>query len=643
MDSPVSSRHVSPNMNDPRRELSARGLVLGALITVVFTAANVYLGLKVGLTFASSIPAAVISMVVLRAFGGATILENNAVQTEASAAGALSSIIFVLPGLVMVGHWQGFPWFETAGICAAGGAMGVLFTIPLRRALVMESALPFPEGVAAAAVLRLGQDAAGAGAATLGRGAALAAGINVATGALALLADGASATLPVGGAVFRVATGFSPALLGAGYLMGFEAGVAILVGVVASWGIAVPVLTALGTRPIGLGAEAYALAIWSHQVRLIGAGTIAIAAVWTLLGLVPAIARGLAASAGAARRVGNAVLDPDRDLAWPSVALVFAGALLLMLAAFLAFAPSSPGLAIAAAVFATAIGFTVAAACGVMSGIVGASASPISGIAILAVVLASLLLLAAGDGPAAIPFALFATTAVIAIAAISNDNLQDLKTGLLVGATPARQQLALVAGCLAGAVVIPPVLDLLYHAYGFAGALPRPGMDPARALAAPQATLMTALATGILGGRLDWSMIAIGVGFGAVLIATDLGLARSGSFRLPVIASGLGLYLPPAVSVTLFIGASLSLIARRRRARLPVTVREMADRGGTLFASGLIVGESLAGVLVAAIIAGTGRSDALALAGPGFAPVATVLGLAAFAATALAFVRAASR
>ena len=631
-------------MTLPVRELTARGLVLGALITVVFTAANVYLGLKVGLTFASSIPAAVISMVVLRALGGASVVENNIVQTEASAAGTLSSIIFVIPGLVMVGHWHGFPWFETASICAAGGVLGVLFTIPLRRALVVESALPFPEGVAAAAVLRLGDAEAGSGVRTLGLAAALAALINVATGAFALLADGVSATIPVGGAVFRLATGFSPALLGAGYLMGIEAGVAILIGIIASWGIAVPTLTAYGVRPPGLAAEPYALAVWSHQVRLIGAGTIAIAAVWTLAGLVPAIVRGLAASAGGARGGTRAARREDRDLGRPAIALWFAGAFVLLLAAFLAFAPERPALAIAGALFATVTGFVVAAACGVMSGIVGSSASPISGIGILAVVLASLLLLLSGvTGHVAIPFALFATSAVLAIATISNDNLQDLKTGLLVGATPARQQVALIVGGFAGAIVIPPILDLLYRAYGFAGALPRPGMDPAHALAAPQATLMTALATGILGGRLDWSMIAIGVAFGALLIAVDEILRRRGGFRIPAIAAGLGLYLPPSASVTVVIGSVLALVAQRRRARSDRTARDAAERSGTLFASGLIVGESLAGVVVAALIGASGRSDVVALVGPGFAPLATVFGLAAFAVVAVSFVRAAAR
>ena len=626
-------------------EITLRGTILGALITVVFTAANVYLGLKVGLTFASSIPAAVISMVVLRAAGGGTVLENNAVQTEASAAGTLSSVIFVIPGLVMIGHWHGFPWFETAGICAAGAVLGVLFTIPLRRALVVESALPFPEGVAAAAVLQLGAAGAGRGARVLGLAALAAGAVNIATGGLALLADGVGTTLGAGGALFRLATGFSPALLGAGYLMGPAAGVAVLIGIVAGWGVAVPILTAHDVRPTGLADTAWALATWSHQVRLIGAGTIAVASVWTLAALAPSILRALRTSFGPARGPAGApvgVARTDLDLSGRAVALCFAGAFALLLVCFLAFLPGAPWRAAGFALFAVVFGFVVAAACGVMSGIVGSSASPISGIAILAVALASLVLLALPAASGAVPLALFATSAVLAIATISNDNLQDLKTGLLVGATPARQQVALMIGGFAGAAVIPPVLDLLYNAYGFTGALPRPGMNPAAALAAPQATLMTTLAEGILGHRLDWTMIGIGLAFGAVLVAADAGLRRRG-FRLPVIATGLGLYLPPSIGMTLVIGAALSFAAARLRRRLPAGARDDADRGGTLAASGLIVGESLAGVLVAAVVAFTGHADAIAVVGPGFASTATALGAVAFVAIAAGFIRAAAR
>ena len=627
----------------PSRELTLRGLILGAIITIVFTAANVYLGLKVGLTFASSIPAAVISMAVLKLAGGATVLENNAVQTQASAAGTLSSIIFVIPGLIMVGHWHGFPYLETAGICAAGGILGVMFTIPLRRALVVESALPFPEGVAAAEILRLGGETASDGAQALTAGGIVSGAFNLLTAGFGLLSDNLTGTLAAGHALFRLSTGFSLALVGAGYLMGIAAGAAILLGIVAAWLVAVPILTAISPRPAGLSDAAFALTLWSHQVRFIGAGTIAVAAVWTLATLAPAIGRGMAGSFAAFGRPGDG-RDADateRDLDGATIIGLTVAAVLGLFVIFVHFLGGSFGLAIFGALFAAIFGFLVAAACGYMAGIVGSSASPISGIAIVAVSLSSLALLAmpAGASAIAIPLALFITSAVIAIATISNDNLQDLKTGRLVGATPARQQWALIAGSLVGAAVIPPILSLLYHAYGFTGALPRAGMDPGRALAAPQATLMSAIATGILGHSLDWTMISIGLVLGVVLILVDVTLRRrTRSLRLPVLATGIGLYLPGTVSGTLVIGAALSWLTART-----TSADAGAARHGMLLASGFIVGESLIGVLLAAIIGATGREDAVALVGPGFAPVASVLGTVGFVVVCAGFVRAIGR
>ncbi len=609
------------------KELTVRGLVLGALITVVFTAANVYLGLKVGLTFASSIPAAVISMAVLSVAGGATVLENNIVQTQASAAGTLSSIIFVVPALVMVGHWHGFPFWQTAGICAAGGVLGVVFTVPLRRALVIESALPFPEGVAAAEILKLGEATASEGARALAAAAGVSAAFNLLSAGLGLFADGVTRTLAAGPALFRLSTGFSLALVGAGYLMGIAAGVAILVGFALAWLVAVPILTAIGTRPAAADAATFAVAVWSHQVRFIGAGTIAVAAVWTLATLAPAILRGIR---GSRSRLGPGA---ERDIGAPTLLGLASIATLGLWVVFSRFLGGATGLALFGTAFAVVFGFLVAAASGYMAGIVGSSASPISGIGILAVSLASLLLLAMGFGPDGIALALFTTSAVLAVATISNDNLQDLKTGQLVSATPARQQWALIIGSLVGAAVIPPILDLLYQAYGFAGALPRPGMDAARALAAPQATLMAAIASGILGRALDWTMIAIGMALGVVLVATDAALrARTARLRLPVLATGIGIYLPATVSATLVIGALCAWAASRHRGQ---------TRQGVLIASGFIVGESLMGVLLAGIIGATGRESALAVVGPAFAPVAVLLGTVAFAACCAGFVRAA--
>ncbi|OAI81752.1 peptide transporter, partial [Ralstonia solanacearum] len=580
-------------------ELTLRGMLLGAVITVIFTASNVYLGLKVGLTFSSAIPAAVISMAVLRAIGGTNILENNMVQTQASAAGTLSSVIFILPGLVMIGHWQGFPFWLTFGVCMAGGMLGVVFTIPLRHAMVVETDLPYPEGVAAAEILRAGSghatedgalddDAvpAATGLRDIATGGVVAAVVAFATSGLRVLGEGANWWLAAGAAVVRLPLGFSTALLGAGYLIGVVAGLAMLVGLVIAWGIAVPYLTAITPLPAGKPLSAFSLDVWRTQVRFIGAGVIAVAAVWTLVTLIGPVVRGVRRSFGSLRPQSGALPRTDQDMAprWILlVSLAMVVVLVITFAAFLAPATLSPGsrwlLVACAVLFAVVFGFLVAAACGYMAGLVGSSTSPISGVGIIAITLVSLLLLAVGAdrglpgspeaGRLGIALAIFTTTAVLAVATISNDNLQDLKTGWLVGATPWRQQVALLIGCVAGAVVISPVLELLYNAYGFPGALPRPGMDASQALSAPQATLMTAIATGIFTHQLQWTMVSTGIVTGIALIAIDWALKqRGGVARLPVLAVGIGIYLPPTVSAPLVVGAVLAwaidkMLARR--------------------------------------------------------------------------------
>jgi len=659
-------------------ELTLRGIVLGALITVVFTASNIYLGLKVGLTFSSAIPAAVISMAVLRLFPGANILENNMVQTQASAAGTLSSIIFILPGLVMLGHWQGFPFWQTLAICAAGGMLGVIFSIPLRHAMVVQSDLPYPEGVAAAEILRVGsasQDTSGkkqaTGLADLLAGSVAAGLFSFAAGGLRVLAEGANAWLAAGASVVRLSMGFSLALVGAGYLVGIVGGLAMLLGLVLTWGVAVPWLTAITPMPPGATLASFGTSVWSTQARFIGAGTIAIAAIWTLGTLFKPMVQGVRTSMGALRgsgaqggvqRGGVPRTQRDMPVTWiGGITLVLLVVLAVTFGHFLAPAPLDPGamwrLVACAVLFAFVFGFLVAAACGYMAGLVGSSASPISGIGIIAVILVSLLILGVGSldglmgtpegGKFAIALAIFTTSAVVAVASISNDNLQDLKTGWLVGATPWRQQVALLIGCAVGAAVIPPVLELLYNAYGFAGALPRAGMDPGQALAAPQATLMTAIATGIFTHQLNWTMILIGVALGVVLIAIDEVLRRRrGVARLPVLAVGIGIYLPPTISSALVVGAVVSwwlMRAERRRAQARGDDVKLAmahaERRGTLLASGLIVGESLVGVALAAIIGLSGREAPLALVGDGFAATAQWLGLAVFVLVCVGFCR----
>lgn len=679
MTQPVS---VPANVTLP--ELTFRGILLGALITVIFTASNVFLGLKVGLTFSSAIPAAVISMSVLRLFKDANILENNMVQTQASAAGTLSAIIFILPALVMMGHWQGFPFWQTLGICAAGGMLGVMFTIPLRHVMVVQSNLPYPEGVAAAEILRVGsaeraQDAAEDNAAGKAAGKPVATGmgdivaggvvaavVSFAANGLRVLGDSVSGWFALGGAVFRLPMGFSLALLGAGYLIGIVAGLAMLTGLIISWGIAVPVLTAMGDMPAGQSLAQYATGLWSSQVRFIGAGVIGVGAIWTLATLFVPMARGVKASfsaltkAGAARAGQAPRTERDLSAGWISiVTLVLVAVLVITFQVFLAGAPVSAGaiwkLVAYAVLFAFVFGFLVAAACGYMAGLVGSSTSPISGVGIVAIVLVSLLMLALGGEllqaqngvQMAIALSIFSTSAVVAVASISNDNLQDLKTGWLVGATPWRQQVALLIGCVVGAAVISPVLDLLYNAYGFADAMPREGMDPTQALSAPQATLMLAITRGIFTHQLNWTMILIGMAVGVALIVVDEILKRTCRVaRIPVLAVGIGIYLPPTVAAPIVAGAVLAWLLeralRRRAAAAGTPYEQFADapnRRGVLIASGLIVGESLVGVLMAGIIGAAGTDAPLAIAGEDFSATASYLGLAVFVLVAVMFWR----
>ncbi len=666
-----------PETHASLKELTLRGVVLGALITLVFTASNVYLGLKVGLTFASSIPAAVISMAVLRMFRDSNVLENNIVQTQASAAGTLSAVIFVLPALLMMGYWTGFPLLQTAMICACGGILGVVFTVPLRRALVVNSDLPYPEGVAAAEILKVGQNLGdGAGTRQAGglrdivAGGVLAGGFSLMTSGLRVAGDSVGYWFSAGRAVFQLPLGLSFALVGAGYLVGIVGGVAMLLGVVLSWGVAVPWLTSLAPMPDGASLASFATGIWVSKVRLIGAGMIAVAAVWTLLTLIKPMIEGMRISLSVLKR-GSGESGQDRtdvDLP-PGLLLKLTLFMILLLGAtFQSFVADSglPAMAawtlvVTGVVLAFVFGFLVAAACGYMAGLVGSSASPISGIAVIAILASSMIFIGIGQtqdllgNPESVRFmtalALFCTSVVVAVAAISNDNLQDLKTGWLVHATPWRQQTALIIGCVIGAVTIPPVLELLYEAYGFIGSLPREGMDPTQALAAPQASLMITIAQGLFSHTLDWTYIRIGVLVGAALIAFDWILGRFTRFRVPPLAVAMGVYLPPTVATALFVGALISWFVRNRiRARTlaqgPERVQaaeQASERTGTLFASGLIVGESLVGVVLAIVIVGSmasGGGDApLAVAGPGFAPIATGIGLLAFVLMCVVFVR----
>jgi len=651
----------TPAADGRRIELTIRGLILGVLITLLLTAANVYMGLRVALTFASSIPAAVMSMAFLRMFKNSTIWENNIVQTVASAAGTLSSVIFVLPGLIMVGWWSHFNFLDSFLICVVGGVLGVMYTIPLRRALVTNSDLPYPEGVAAAEVLKVGSgtdhgaaaegtavETGSTGLKTMVAGSAVSAIFPLGIGAK-FFSDGFNKFWKVGpSAGTGIGGGFSLALVGAGHLMGLTVGISMAVGIAIAWGFFVPYF--MTQHPVPGDLAAAANAVFKTKVKLIGAGTIAISSIWTLGKLVMPVWRGLVAAASASSQSskgGSASLPrTERDMPIAIVgliALVCIVPIAWMLYAFLHLPRSAPllpmltPLIVAGVVYIAIVGLAVSAVCGYMAGLIGSSNSPVSGLAILAVLGATLMLNAiagavVGSSDALVAFSLFVTAILLTVATIANNNLQDLKTGQLVDATPWKQQVALLVGVVAGALVIPPVCDLLFNTYGFDGVASHP-IKPGSPLNAPQANLISTIARGVITGDLDWPMLGIGAGVGAVLVVIDETLRKmsGGKMGLPPLGAALAMYLPTAVTTPVVLGSVIGWVYDK--SVQSKRWGEAAKQLGVLLASGFIVGESLIYVLIAAVTYLTGEKEPFALLGTD--PTggnAELIGAAAFAA-----------
>ena len=610
------------------KELTFRGIIIGGIITLLFTAANVYLGLKVGLTFATSIPAAVISMAILRFFADHTIQENNIVQTIASAAGTLSAVIFILPGLVIVGWWSGFPYWTTMAVCAVGGLLGVMYSIPLRRALVTGSDLPYPEGVAGAEILKVGDAHEKSDDNTLGLHAIIWGAI--CSAAMSLLSymkvatSSLSATFKLGAGATSIGTSLSLALIGVGHLVGLTVGIAMLIGMFVSYFILIPYFSA--GQLDGSALSDVVDTVFSTQVRYIGAGVMAVAAIWTLIKIISPIIKGIrdAMRSSHTRHDGGEVPQTERDIPITVVALV-----IVLFTNGTEIAHNTAMLIAVSVIFTLLAGLLVAAVCGYMAGLIGSSNSPVSGVGILVVVLTALAIVAvhghgssAAETTALIAYTLFTAAIVFCIATISNDNLQDLKTGQLVNATPWKQQVALVIGVVFGALVIPPVLNLMQNAFGFQGA-PNAGAD---ALAAPQASLISALAKGVIGGTQDWNLLGLGAIIGIVIVIIDelLNLTTKRRFALPPLAVGMGMYLPASLTILIPVGGVIGFFYDR----WSVTRKdpERARRMGTLLATGLIVGESLFGVIYAGIVGATGNDEPLAVVGDSFATPATFIG-----------------
>lgn len=646
-DHPIEPALGAPVVPAEKRlaEFTLKAFVLGGLLSMLLAAANAYIGLLVGLTVSASIPAAAASMGVLRLFPRSTILENNMVQTAASAGESLvAGIIFTLPGLVMMGAWSGYAYGPMIAIAILGGLLGVAFTVPLRRALIVEAQLTFPEGVATAEVLKTGgvetdrhhpdhvEDAdAQTGFRRLLESAALGAGFNLLVGLVGVFAGaiGTTRSLLSGSLLLKGGINLSPALVGVGYIVGLNIATLVFLGGAIGTAIGVPLNWAFSSEAIMQAAGIDPTTPWSQldagqwstlanqswqDMRRVGVGAMIVGGVWSLLSLTRPLVDGVRASLRAYRASrspeGQAILRTEFDTPIQYVGLVAAAS---VVPAFLIFfnalegVPQQTLLAAVMTLLMVTFGFIFSSVAGYMAGLVGSSNNPISGVTIATVIVSALILLqlmgntgiAAKVGPIAV---LYLAGLICSAAAIAGDNMQDLKCGHIVGATPWRQQTFQVVGVVASALVIPFVLQVLDAGYGIGR--PSPQNPDATFLAAPQAGLMASLASGIFGAGIGWTYIYIGFGLATALILLDTIQEKRGSdFRFPVLAVAVGVYLPLGLSVPIFAGGVLAWWGQRRAAHLAPRERQARQSTGLLLASGLITGEALMGVLVAVLAA----------------------------------------
>ena len=645
-------------------EITGKAIVLGALLSAILAGANAYLGLKVGMTVSASIPAAVISMAVLRLFRESNILENNIVQTAASAGESLAAgVIFTLPALIMLNYWDSFEFIPTVAIALCGGILGVLFTIPLRRALIVEAKLQFPEGVATAEVLKVGAEG-GAGVKLIALAALAGAGLKVCQTGFKAVAGSAHASFSAGKSIFGVGTELTGALLAVGYIVGINIAILVFAGGVISWLFGIPIYMAVADPDVLAGivgdSTGYDAAgnVWNARIRYMGVGAMATGGLWALVSLVQPIRAGIRSSIEAVRKAksGKAEEIPRTDRDTP-INIVMYGTLGLAVPIFVVFffvvdadkLGISSGLQLATVatgmIFSLTAGFLFSSVAGYMAGLVGSSNNPISGVTIATVLSFSLLLLVIlgsaidfqvdeGKAIVASAIAILVGGVVCCAAAIAGDNMQDLKAGQLVGATPYKQQIMQIVGVVAAALVIAPILQVLFEAYGLGGVFPREGMDPNEALQAPQATLMASVALGVILQDLPWGMIIAGALIAVVIITGDEVLkAKKSTFRMPVLAVAVGIYLPIELSVPIFVGGMVAFFASKALATASAKERANAGRRGLLFASGLITGEALVGILLAIPFAAAQSNTVLALPlGDSWGTIAKLLGMLSFVA-----------
>jgi len=634
-------------------EITVKAVILSIILVIVLASANAYLGLKIGITVSASIPAAVISMGVLRMFRNSNVLENNIVQTAASAGEAIiSGISFVLPAMIIIHFWNNFDYWNTLWISLIGGILGVLFTIPLRRVLLSHPELRFPEGTAIGKVLKA--SASGKGELKfLVQGGLMGGFISLCQSGFQVLSGSISHWYSAGNRfIYGFAVGFDPALMAAGFIVGPSVAISTLTGVLLGWVLGVPLLTShYGIS--GTDAAATAMNMWHSHIRYIGVGTMLTGGFWTLITLIKPIIEGLRTSFGsvaAAKLQGNEnVPRTERDI--PINYAVWATLLLCVPLAFLLYQyTSNPILHFSATFQAVTItigilytifaGFLFCALGGYFAGLFGSTNSPTSALSIATLLLMALILLglwgthihfAPGAPQTVATIALaIVITSVLGAGSITNETIQDLKAGQMVGATPWKQQVMLIIGVIVSALLVPWVLQLLYQAYGIGGVFPHPGMDPSRMLAAPQAGMMAALAQGTFNSDLPWNMLGIGAVIAVLSIFAHYALRKNG-YDFSVLAVGFGIYLPLDATLPFISGGITAYIVSKvlaKRYRLPSQekiVNERHQQGLTL-TCGVVAGASLMGVILAIPFAIKESTDVLKLVPDSFTPIADILG-----------------
>ena len=571
-----------------KQEITVKAFFLSIILSIVLSSAMAYLGLYAGMTISASIPAAIMSMGILKLFRESNILENNIVQTAASAGESLAAgVIFTIPALLLIGYWDTINYWEVTKIAMAGGVLGALFTVPLRRALILKANLRFPEGVATAAVLKTGHESdakkSSESLKLIGISALIGGIVKLGELAFGIWSSAVGGAIAIRGAIFGMGASLSPSLISVGYIVGRNIGILAFSGGLISWAVAIPIYSYL------YGYEGDSLfdaanTIWNAKIRYLGVGAMVVGGIWSVIQLAKPLIESIQLSLKTLGESGDNVPLEERDL---PVNYVFIAILLMLIPISFTYFDiiSSWTSAITLSIIMCVFGFLFSAVAAYMAGVVGSSNNPISGVTIATILFSSLLIITFFDidsskGAAA---AILIGAVVCCAAAIGGDNLQDLKTGNIVGATPWKQQMMQLVGVVSSALTLGIVLTLLHEAYGIGSS----------DLPAPQAVLMKSVADGVFNGNLEWGMIYAGGILGVLIIMLDqYQLRRGAEFRVPILAVAIGIYLPIELTFPIFIGGMLNHFAGK-------TASESGKNNGLLLASGLITGEALMAIFIA--------------------------------------------